>query len=383
MKQRPTGVFVLIDALGWELAGARDFLQELLPYRQPVQTVLGFSSGAIPSLLTGLQPAHTGHWNLWYYDPAGSPFRWLRPLSVLPEPVINSRITRKLLKELGRRWLGLGTNFECHVSPRVLPWFNFLEKQSIYKPGGISGTTSIFDQLASSGETYSVYTYHDGRDSQLVNRAVGDLRQRKCRFLFLYLSELDAFLHEHCDDAVALQQKLNDYARNLEWLFRNALLVDPDANIAVFSDHGMTPVEHHFDLVNEIKRLGWRVPRDYLVVYDSTMARFWFFQEKARYSITNRLRELSCGRILDDVELNQLGILFPDRRYGELIFLLKPGWLLNRSDFHGGGWMPRGMHGYDPSDPFSYALFLSNKEPRVPVNQLTDVYQVLHAAVAE
>jgi hypothetical protein len=118
-------LFVLIDALGWTYIQDREFLPDLLPYRQPLRTVLGFSSGAIPSILTGVPPSQTGHWNLFYYDPQHSPFRWLRYFSFLPDRVLQSRITRKLLKEMGRRVLGLGPLFECCVTPRLLRYFNW------------------------------------------------------------------------------------------------------------------------------------------------------------------------------------------------------------------------------------------------------------------
>src|SRR4051812_33385810 len=77
-------VFVLIDALGWKILEQYEFLSDILPKRMPLRTVLGFSSGAIPSMLTGTIPAEHGHWNLYYYDPEGSPFRWLKPLLFLP-----------------------------------------------------------------------------------------------------------------------------------------------------------------------------------------------------------------------------------------------------------------------------------------------------------
>ena len=77
-QQKHVSVFVLIDALGWKYVEGRNFLVDVLTYRQPLRTVLGFSSGAIPAMLTGVPPAVNGHWNLFYYDPQGSPFRWFR-----------------------------------------------------------------------------------------------------------------------------------------------------------------------------------------------------------------------------------------------------------------------------------------------------------------
>src|SRR5882724_2012899 len=145
--KRPINMVVLIDALGWHYLENRTFLNAELPFRRSLQTILGFSSGAIPTILTGLPPALTGHWNLFYYDPAKSPFRWLRHFSFLPDRVMDHRVTCKLMKELGRRVLGMGPLFECFVSPRFLHAFNWVEKRNIYARGGIGGAASIFDQL--------------------------------------------------------------------------------------------------------------------------------------------------------------------------------------------------------------------------------------------
>lgn len=373
-------IFVLIDALGWQFLQGREFLNDLLPYRRPLRTVLGFSSGAIPTILTGVPPAQNGHWNLFYYDPAGSPFRWLRHFSFLPDGVLDHRVTRKLLKEMGRKLLGLGRNFECCVSPRLLPWFNWLEKHSIYDRGGIAGAPSIFDHLSEAGIPYRVYSYHQWTDLQILRHVQQDLCAGAASFFFVYLSEMDMLLHNHCGDAHKVEERLEFYAAALRELFNNAHQADPEASFAVFSDHGMTPVGRHYDLVKEVERLGFAMPTDYLAVYDSTMARFWFFNDRARHEVVNGLKNLPCGGIVPDDELNQLGILFPDRRYGEVIFLLNPGWLLGRSDFNGRRWMPVGMHGYHPNDLYSDAIFLSNRQPRVPVRTIADVYTCMRDA---
>ncbi len=61
---RQLHIFVLIDALGWSLIKNSSFLREFLPHRQGLRTQLGFSSGVIPSILSGLTPAQNGIWNL-------------------------------------------------------------------------------------------------------------------------------------------------------------------------------------------------------------------------------------------------------------------------------------------------------------------------------
>jgi len=379
-QARPLRLFVLIDALGWQFLEGRSTFCDFLTHRVPLRTILGFSSGAIPTILTGVPPAQNGHWNLFYYDPQGSPFHWLRFFSFLPDRLIDNRVSKKALKELGRRILGMGPLFECSVSPRLLPWFNYVEKRNIYDRGGITGASSIFDWLGHSGVPYRVYSYHHSSDQEIFKLARHDLENTDARFFFLYLSEMDIFLHNNCTDEGKWTTKLAWYNTELERVFRVAEQIDPDVRFTLFSDHGMTPVKKHYDVVKQIEALGYEMPRDYLAVYDSTMARFWFFNSNARDRIVERLKELPAGRILPDQELQQLGILFHDQRYGEVIFLMHPGWLLSRSDFNGCNWMPVGMHGYHPDDANSDAVFLSSHRPQTTVRNIADIYPCMKSA---
>lgn len=380
---RRLNIVVLIDALGWRIIENREFLSDLLPYRTALRTVLGFSSGAIPTMLTGVLPARNGHWNLFYYDPEGSPFRFLRYIRALPGSILDSRVSRKLLKEAGRHLLGLGRNFECCVSPSILHLFNWVEKKNIYSEGGISGAPSIFDELAASAIPYRAYSYNDCSDGEIIRRATRDIAAGHARFVFLYLSEMDMFLHTHCMDGGEIEKRLKWYAARLRTLFELALRESSDSSIVICSDHGMTPVRKHYDLMKDVEALELRMPSDYVAVYDSTMARFWFFSEAARQEISSVLEKTTCGRILSDGELQRLGVFFQDGRFGHLIFLLHPGCMLARSDFNGPQWMPAGMHGYHPDDPHSDAIFLSNRKPASTPRSIADVYALMHEAVLD
>jgi hypothetical protein len=375
-------VFVLIDGLGWRILEDRDFLSKQLPHRAPLRTVLGYSSGAIPTILTGKPPAEHGHWNLIYYDPESSPFRWLRHLDVLPEGVLGNRVARKLLKEAGRRLFGLGPLFDCCVAPRLLPWFNWTEKRNIYDRAGVSGARTIFDQLAEAKIPYRAYSYHQWTDAEIFGKAERDIETGDARFLFVYLSELDRFLHSHRSEPDLVEERLEWYASRLRHLLDTARKRDPEACLTIFSDHGMTPVSEHYELVQAVEKLDFKMPTDYLAVYDSTMARFWFFNEEARRQTVQLLQTLPCGRIVADDELRELGILFPDRRYGEVVFLLRAGWIVGGSDFSGRGWAPTGMHGYDPEDPDSHAVFLSTDAPATTPRSLADAYQCMRGVLS-
>jgi hypothetical protein len=375
-------IFVLIDALGWKYLEGRKFLDDLLPYRTPLRTVLGFSSGAIPTILTGEHPSKTGHWNLFYYDPENSPFGWIRYLQFLPDRILDNRISRKLVQQTGKRLLGLGPLFDCAVSPRLLPWFNWVERRNIYDEHGIVGAPSIFDRLSEQGIAHRVYTYHHGNDAHILGQVECDLSSHAASFFFVYLSEMDGFLHLHCKEPHAIDERICWYEQALRQLFALAQNIDQDATFTVISDHGMTPVRNRYDILGDIESLHLRMPDDYLAVYDSTMARFWFFNEPSRSAVHSALHKVSCGHVLSEDELQRFGVWFEDRRFGEAIFLLDPGWLFSRSDFNGTAWFPAGMHGYHPdNDRYSDAIFLSNQQPGFPMQTIKDVYACMARSV--
>lgn len=375
-------IFVLIDALGWELIRERSFLPRFLGHQQPLRTMLGYSSGIIPAMLTGSDPAENGMWNLVYLDPANSPFRRLRKLGTLPGRLLDNRIGRRVLTEIGRRVLGMGSNFDVCVPPQTLPWFHWTESRDIYSPGGVPGQCSIFDQLHEKGIAHKVYTYKDSlSDHEIFERAVSDITNCNEEIYFLYLSELDGFLHLHRGDPERIAGKLAWYEEALGRVFEAAKKRDSTACLRVFSDHGMTPVRRHCDVAAIVDACGFETPRDYLAVYDSTMARFWFFSDAARGAIRAQLKQLNYGRLLTDDELVEFGVFFPDHRYGELVMLLDPGCIIAESGFNGKGWKPAGMHGYHPDDPNSTAVFLSSESPKQTMVSVRDVFCCLQEAL--
>lgn len=371
-----TKVFILVDALGWELLRDRPFLCDELPYRQPLETIFGFSSAAIPSILTGLLPEDHGHWNLFFYSPESSPFRWARPLTLLPDCWRNHRAVRKAVSVLGRKLSASDGYFTIYGIPvELLPYFDICEKHNIYRPGGLAPALSIFDRLREGNVRYRVYCYHVYDDAGAVRALLGDLRRRAAHFYFLYLSGLDAFLHDHIHSPESVSREILRYEAWIRTIFRTALEVDAGAAFYVFSDHGMTPVEESFDLMGAVRALGRREPEDYLALYDSTMARFWFFDDRTRSAITELLDSLSCGQLVRREDRKRLGIGFSDDRFGELIFAMRPGCLIHPSYMGGNRW--KGMHGFDPQHPTSLAALLASGCPPLPVRHICDMFTLM------
>jgi hypothetical protein len=178
--------------------------------------------------------------------------------------------------------------------------------------------------------------------------------------LFLYTAELDALMHRVgvFEDAVA--QRLTRYQQFLERVVEAAHARGVAVDIHVLSDHGMTPVDRSVDLWGALERDGYRLGRDYLAFFDSTMARLWCGDDVLAAAV-GHLEETESGRLLSSAELEAFGCNFPDDRYGQHVLLANPGVMVVPSFM--GRERIAAMHGYDPGDRFSKGVFLTN-DPR-------------------
>jgi len=371
----PLSIYVLVDALGWEIVRTRPFLDDVLVDRRRLVTVLGYSSGAIPTLLSGRYPSQHGHWNLFYLSPQRSPFRWTRGLGRLPRRLVENRVARRAIKHVSRRLSGYTGYFSIYDYPvATLPRFDLTEKRDIYQPGGLD-CPSLFDRLQAAGIAWEAYTYHGHTDAEILALAPRRAAESEARVLFLYLSGLDHYLHYHVHDAAGVTERLAWYEAGLRRVWEAARAARGDVRMFVFSDHGMTPVRWTYDLGRDVGALGLRVPADYLPAYDSTMARFWIFTDRARAALTDLLADHPCGALLDQAELSRLGVWFDDDRYYHALFLVKPGVLLCPS--HMGSVRFAGMHGYHPSEPTADAVLLASTAVDRSVDHITHVLDVL------
>ncbi len=376
--QKTITFFFLIDAMGWEWIKDRSFIDDTLIHRQPVETVFGFSSAAIPSILTGKHPDEHGRWNLLYYSPETSPFRWTRWLHFLPKPLLENRYTRKAITLLTKKMLKADGYFSGYVATDKLNLFDICEKYNIYRPGGIPGSSTIVDYLSESGVSHKVYSYHDFSDAEMFNKISQDLKSEDSQVYFAYLPELDAFLHQNADKPEAVSVKIDWYEGEISRIRDEALALGADVRLFVFSDHGMAPIVTHYDLIGELRKNQIDVEKDCLAVFDSTMARFWSDDVQVLDKIRAVLSECSAGQLLSDEMLQDMGVFFPDGRYGQVIFLMHPGTLIYPNLF--GSHTPSGMHGFHPTDAHSYGSYLASVSDYQP-KSILDLYQVMRSEI--
>ncbi len=376
MRQKRIVLFFLIDALGWEYVKASGLLKKFPElYGNEVRTILGYSSAAEPTMLTGRYPEEHGRWNLLRFSPKTSPFAWTRFLSFVPARMLSNRYVHKAISVISKRIAKAEGYFSTYEMPvRDLRLFDICETRNIYKPSAFEGSNSVFDYFVDQDIPYKSYSYHDGADEALLEQAREDIKTGPESVFFLYLAGLDAYLHKHGKDLERGCRRVEWYFKQLQSLVEVATTRASEVRYFVFSDHGMTPVTEHYDLISELRGKGIGPERGYLSVFDSTMARFWFKDSPLREDVAAFLEQCPAGRILDDTELKKMHIFFPDSRYGELIFLMNPGTLIHPSFF--GSYAPAGMHGYDPDNRHSSAAYLSNVPDHTP-RELRDIYDVI------
>jgi len=373
-KRDSIHLFFLIDALGWEYIKNRGFLKDILPYQSSLKTILGFSSAAIPSILTGKYPSEHGRWNLFYYSPESSPFKWTKILHLLPESILNTRSVRKGINVISKRLSGYKGYFSSYGVPaKLLPYFDICEKNNIYEPSSFPNVDNIFDVFIKHGISYKTYTYHYYTDEQALCEVLKEVSNNPKPTYFVYLSEFDAFLHSFCKNPDMVEEKLDWYEKRLTEILVAAEKPSRSVRSFVFSDHGMTPTRSTYNLLELLQRMRARVPDDFIYTLDSTMARFWFFNEWSKKEVTDLLSGQKFGCVLKDEDLTTHGIKFSDNRYGDLIFLMNPGELIFPSFM---GKVPfEGMHGFHPVDAYSYGSFVTNCTDIAIPTKITDLFQ--------
>ncbi len=378
-KDEKVLICVLLDGLGYELVQQMSFLGNLFEDVRPLKTVLGYSCAAQPSILTGLSPAEHGGLCVYYRSPK-SIFGWMRMLPLLP----NMFRRRRLIKEavdLTRRFFRITGYFNIWAIPyELLPRFQFYERKGFYTRHPLKEISTILDEARDKGISVSSYYWNTPKD-QIFSETEDKLVARQARFHYLYIAGTDSLLHANGNDLGSVENELRGYADQIRRIHRIAKENYSEVELMVFSDHGMLDVTKSVDAMTPISKLPYRLGEDYLAFYDATMVRFWFDNPSCRQPIMEVMANIEGLRLLSDRELEGLGSLFPDHRYGEAIYLAEGGTIISPSFFGRSEHIRGGMHGYHPQES-SYEAFVgfSNLDVGEP-KAITDLYEIMRRSL--
>ena len=377
MKSRKISVFMFIDALGWEVLKGREFLEEMLPHRYRVQMQFGYSSTAIPTILTGEKPTVHKHLSFYYFAPEKSPFKMMRwlGLGLLPPVVADRWRVRHQISKVLKKALGYTGYFEIYAMPfSRMPYFDYIEKTDLFAPGGLAPVKNLADRLVEKEIPHHISNWRL-TESQNIEALIRDVRKGDIRFAFLYTAAMDGLLHMVTKHGPEVDEKLAWYSSQIEHLMEELQKNYDEIYFAVLSDHGMTTLAGTVDVKAQVERLGYRFGKDYAAVYDSTMGRFWFLNDRAREGLLAALQNVPNAHLLDDEEKKKYAIDFEDHMYGEAVLLMDPGWQIEPCDM-GRKALP-GMHGFAPEHEDSYAALLSSEPVDMELNGVDDFHRLM------
>lgn len=380
MKKPRVDIFVFADALGWALAERRKFLEELLPHRAKCDTLLGYSCTCDPSILTGATPEEHGHFSFFVFDPKNSPFKAARWLSWLPDVIAAHHRVRNQVSKWWQNKLGYTGYFQLYSVPfRHLPWLDYTEKHDLYEPGGIiGGQEAIFAEWERSAKSWSRSDWRQD-DQTNVERLLAELKKGEVELSYLFTSKLDATMHAHGTSGSEVDAAFERFGNWMHEIDRAARTNYDEVRIHLFSDHGMADTTANSRMLRDFESLKLRYGHDYAAAWDSTMVRFWFPGDEAvRPRVEAWLRDRPEGRILTDEDLKANDCLFPDRRYGELWYVLKQGTIFAPS-FMNQRHVP-GMHGYEPQESESAACWLTNHDHYQKPARIEKIHDVMQEA---
>lgn len=370
---------MFIDAMGWEIIKNRSFLKDLLPHRYRVEMQFGYSSTAIPTILSGERPTVHKHLSFYYYAPEKSPFRFMKHLGLglLPSSIADRWRVRHLLSKLVARYCGYTGYFELYSMPFIkLPYFDYIEKTDIFVPGGLSPVKNLADMLEEKHIPYHISNWRL-QEIQNIEALIQDLRKGEVRFAFLYTAAMDGLLHRVTKEGTEIDTKMQWYEEHIQRIIREAQAVYKEIYFAVFSDHGMTTLTGVVNVKQAVESLGVKFGVDYAAVYDSTMARLWFFNDRTRQVVLDKLASIPHAHLLNEEEFRRYHIDFEDHMYGETFLLMDPGWQIEPCDM-GLKALP-GMHGFAPEHEDSYAALLSSEQLHVEMKCVDDYFRLMTA----
>ena len=375
MKHKTIEIFLFIDALGWKIVNDHQFLTDLLPERKKTDMQFGYSSSAIPTILSGKTPAEHGHLGLFRFAPESSPFKNFSRLAWLfkPESFWNRGRVRHHLSKLLKKLYGFTGYFQLYRMPVwKLKYTDYCEKQDLFVAGGMENIANLYDTLSAKKVDFHISDWHLGDDRNYVE-AEKAIENGK-NFLFVYTASFDGVLHDNISNRAAIKTKLDEIEKQIVHLYRKAEEYAQTVHFTVISDHGMTPLAGTADIMKAVEKTGLVFGQDYGACFDSTMARFYYLSKNAQAVIEDVMKKFP-GRFLSKDEEIKYGIFRDDRIFGDAIFLLDAGIQIAPSDM--GNKPLNGMHGFAPEDEHSFAAVLSNTKIPENVEKVADYFNFM------
>ena len=371
---------ILIDALGYSNLTRQcaprlsDFINETRKLSR-VRTLLDYSNAIVPSIFSGMYPEEHNIWGIFKMSPESYPFKLLslfRPSIFDKNKYLRYFATRMIYAYSKKKNSIPGDMFPVNIPIRLAKYFDISLKKHIIDPGALEPSLTLFDLLRSQGIpfSYSGYPTIVGTDNILSStmRSFQNSSVSLC-----YIDEIDHQQHLVGTSSKKFIERIRIFDDSITDFLRK-IIKNEKMSLMMFSDHGMRDVTDKLNLQKVIDDLNLTIGKDIVYFIDSTIARFWIFNEKARITLSEALTSTQGGHLLNDEEIRKYRINFKSNEYGDLIYLADPGKLILPNFYSVRGGIVKGMHGWDPMDELQDSFLYTN----VPIIDKLDVPDVTY-----
>jgi len=357
-------VFVMLDAC------RHDYISEIrTPFLNGrastgffglVRPTFGFEPDA--AYLAGLYPDQADGGAQFWYAPDQSPFK---AATFLPAffnrlPDLPQKVVRKLLVKAAGLQSASPNLSTARIPFHLLNKFALPVKFGLDHPQFCPDAPTLFDLLRADNKKWLL---HAAPRHRVTMKAACERAERELEppteFAFFHIGNLDGVGHAHGPDSPEILKELTRVDQGLKKIFTIAARRFDTVHFVVMGDHGMVKVEQTVDLPAVLSALPLSLGEDYLYILDSTMARFWFFADRARELVEKALSTVGGGRIIDQADKDKYHLNYAHNRFGDLIFLADPGSLIFPNHYQDRSPV-KGMHGYAPEHYGQQAALIIN-----------------------
>ena len=298
------------------------------------------------TIFSGTWPATNGAWtNFIKKNHEDISFSLIQYLFSFFSLIPNDRLSWDL-RYLTYRILKKPVPIPNQIPSHLVNFFKSKVEAPLYSDDFLNDIPTLFTTLNNFKKSFTIINQFMDSDEKVAKRTIEYLKLGNCSDLvYLKFSSLDIFGHEFGPSSNPNHNRVRIIDNLINEIINEADKSSEDFKFIIFSDHGMSPILKYFDIQAHLKDISEQVIKDYLIFIDSTMARFWFNNNEARKEITNLLTEKKDGYILSDLYLQENNLPINKKEYGELIFALKEGIVMQPDFFHKNSIM-KGMHGH-------------------------------------
>lgn len=356
-----------------------NFLHDICDQVTPLETLLSYSSGILPSIWSGTYPDENGYWTEFYFSPRET-YRPLKSFHFIPHGQI------KNLLKYGFLGFSQRLGFFRETLPGIPENIEYLFRRnqinySTFPPVRLKDIAT-FDKILDSNSVPYQFKFYKRMPKK--NSILKSIEAGKQNFdVFIYSIGLcDSLGHKYGPEPTRFRGEIEKLEQMIIAGYQLLSKVY-NTSLVVFSDHGMTQIDRSLDIEGQLQE--FKLGQDFLMFLDSTIARFWFFNGNAQDRIIDLLKNCKQGNILTGHQLKRYGLSFKDDRYAELIFVTKPGTVIFPS------FMARpllsqqstelGMHGYVPEEPSTRGIFMCNSDIDLKLGKSTHVTHILSLLV--